>query len=98
MRRPHPATVIATLALVGAWGGPAVAASLVDGGDVKNESLTGRDIRNRSITGADIKANSITGGDVAKLTGRDIAQDSIDGFNIYEDGLGVVPEAAKAAT
>ena len=96
MRRPHPATVIATIALAGVWVAPALSAALIDSGDVKNESLTGRDIRNRSITGADVRQNSITGGDVAGLTGRDLLGDSIDGFNVYEPGLDKVPAAERA--
>lgn len=97
-RRPSPATVIAVIALVGAWGGPAVADVLISGSDVRDGSLSGRDIRNRSITGRDVHSNTITGRNVKGLSGRDILQDSLDGWNIAEERLSEVPRAAFAGT
>jgi uncharacterized protein YjbI with pentapeptide repeats len=95
-RRPSPATVIACLALVGAWGGPAFADTFITGADVRDASLTGRDIKNKSLTGRDLKSNTITGRNVKGLSGRDILPDTIDGWNIFEGGLGEVPRAAQA--
>lgn len=50
---------VVSLAVVGllALAGGAGAASLVDGGDVKNNSLTGKDVRNRSLTQADFRGS-----------------------------------------
>jgi hypothetical protein len=79
--------IISCLALVGAWGGPAVAAKLITGNDVKDRSLTGRDLR----------SNTITGRNVANLSGRDIQRDSLDGTDVIEDLLATVPRA-RAAT
>lgn len=47
------------LAIVGllAMAGAAGAASLIDGGDVKNSSLTGKDVRNRSLTQSDFRGS-----------------------------------------
>lgn len=88
--------VVACIALVGAWGGPALADAFITGRDVKNRSLTGKDMKSRSIPGRAIKSNTITGRNVKNLSGRDIAQDSLDGFNIFEKGLGQVPTAGRA--
>jgi len=49
------ATGIAVVALFIAVGGPAQAASLFSGKDIKNSSITGIDVRNNSLTGADVK-------------------------------------------
>ena len=49
------ATGIAVVALFVAVGGPAQAASLISGKDIKNSSITGIDVRNNSLTGADVK-------------------------------------------
>ena len=87
MRRPSAALIISCLALVGAWGGPAVAAKLITSKDVKDRSLAGRDLR----------SNTITGRNVENLTGRDIQRDSLDGTDIVEDLLAPVPHA-RAAT
>lgn len=43
----------ATLLMVGTAG----AAALIDGGDVKNGSLTGRDVKNRSLTKRDFRGS-----------------------------------------
>ncbi len=79
--------IISCLALVGAWGGPAVASKLITSKDVKDRSLSGRDLR----------TNTIVGRNVQNLSGRDIQTDSLDGTDIIEDALGPVPRA-RAAT
>lgn len=73
------ALVVSILALLGAWGGPALADHL----------LTGRQIKDRSLTGRDMKSNSVTGRVVSGLSGRDIAPDSIDGSDVAEETLDV---------
>ena len=50
-----PPAFIAGLALFVALGGPAQAAKLITGADVRNSSLTGKDVRNNSLTGADVR-------------------------------------------
>jgi len=96
VKRPSPALVVAFIALVGAWGGPAVAQSLIGGREVRDGSLTGRDIRNRSLTGRELRSNTVTGRVVDGLSGRDIADDTLDGTDIMEETLGKVPAAAAA--
>jgi hypothetical protein len=59
------ANVVATLALVVAIGGSAVAAGaqeLITGRDVQDGSLTGADVQNHSLTGADIASGSLGSG------------------------------------
>ncbi len=48
-------TLLALAAVFIAVGGPADAASLITGSQVKNSSLSGSDVRNNSLTGIDIK-------------------------------------------
>lgn len=56
----RPSTVLATaVAVLACAGTTATAASLIDGGDVRNGSLTGADVRDRSLRGADIAAGTI---------------------------------------
>src|SRR5687767_2000595 len=57
-----PPAVIAGLALFVALGGPAQAAKLITGADVRNNSLTGRDIR-------DLRVNDFAPGALAGLSG-----------------------------
>lgn len=87
MRRPSAALIISCLALVGAWGGPAVAAKLITSKDVKDRSLSGRDLRTGTITGRNVK----------NLSGRDIQTDSLDGTDVIEELLGPVPRARTAS-
>ena len=95
--------MISFLALLGAWGGPAVADRLVTGADVKNGSLAGRDVKNgslagrdvkdRSLAGRDMRSNSVTGRVVSGLSGRDFLRDSIDGSKIAEETLDIARAA-----
>jgi hypothetical protein len=48
-RRLTPSLIIASLALVVASSGSAVAAALITGANIKNESVTGKDIKNGSL-------------------------------------------------
>lgn len=93
------ALAVALLALIGTWGGPAVAAKFITGKDVADGSLTGRDVKrnsighrdvkDRSLRGRDFKSNSLTGRVVAGLSGRDLLPDSLDGTDIAEETLDV---------
>lgn len=62
--RPTPALGVAVLALVMASGGTSVAAKLINGGDIKNNSVAGVDIKNSSVTGQDVKNGSLALGDL----------------------------------
>lgn len=96
MRRPSAALTISCLALVGAWGGPAVAETLISSKHVRNNSLTSADVKDRSLKGRDVRSNTLTGRVVANLSGRDLLTDSLDGTDIDEDTLGPVPRARSA--
>ncbi len=70
---------VAATALFIALGGPAQAASLITGANVKNSSLTGADIKNSSLTGSDVKNSSLTSSDIknSTLTTSDIKNGTI---------------------
>ncbi len=85
-RRPSPALVLSFLALLGAWGGPAVARSLIRSPDIADHTIRGRDVR----------SNTITGRNVAGLSGRDVVPNGLDGSDIDEGSLDAVPNAAHA--
>jgi hypothetical protein len=63
LRAPRPrltyANVVATLALFIALGGGAYAVSKIDGGDIRNRSLTGREFRSNSIGSRVVKESSL---------------------------------------
>jgi hypothetical protein len=88
MRRPSPALIVAIVALVVACAGSATAAKLI----------TGAQIKDRSIKGRDIGANTVTGRNVARLSGRDIIKNGLDGSDIDENTLDPVPDATHAAS
>lgn len=87
MRR-HAPLVLSIIALVGAWGGPAVAKAL----------LGSKDIRDRSLRGRDVAGNAITSRHVTGLRGRDIVPDSLEGSDIDESTLRRVADARRAET
>jgi hypothetical protein len=57
--RPSAATVISLLALVMSMSSGAMAAALITGADVENNSLTSSDIRNDSLRTVDVKDGSL---------------------------------------
>jgi hypothetical protein len=60
IRFPAPATIIASVALIAALSGTAVASSLITGAQVQNGSLSGLDLRNGSVGGIDVVNGSLT--------------------------------------
>ncbi|MEO8106712.1 MAG: hypothetical protein ABI720_05280 [Actinomycetes bacterium] len=57
--RPSPAMVVAVIALVVAMGGTAVAGSLINGADIKKNTVTGKQVKEPSL-GAVPKAKNLT--------------------------------------
>lgn len=62
--RPSPAMVVAVLALLGAFGGSAIAGDAVD--VAKKKLISGSKIKKRSISGNRLKRNTVTGKQVAE--------------------------------
>lgn len=68
----------AILAVAGTTG--AVAAKMIDGGDIKNGTVTTKDIKNNTLKGRDIKNGSIGFGDMSERAKSKLAgQDGVDG-------------------
>jgi hypothetical protein len=59
MRRPSPTGVIAIAALFVALGGPAQAAKLIDGGDIKTGTVGSAQIEDRSIKARDLTPGAV---------------------------------------
>ena len=68
VRIPSPAMIVATLALVLALSGTAVASGLITGAQIKNNSVASVDLTNNSIQSVDVKNNSVTTADVKNGT------------------------------
>lgn len=68
IRRPSPAMLVATAALVAGGTGTAAAAGLITGADIKNGSVKSVDIGNSSLKGIDVKNGSLTGADLKKAS------------------------------
>ncbi|WP_372727631.1 hypothetical protein [Nocardioides sp.] len=76
--RLTPSIIISVLALIVACSGTAVAAGLITGRDIKNNSVTSKDIKNNNLTGKDVKNSSLTGKDVrnGSLAFADLSPDA----------------------
>jgi hypothetical protein len=59
MRRPTPSAAIAITALFVALGGPAQAAKLLDGGDIKQGTVASKQIKDRSIKPRDLTRETV---------------------------------------
>ena len=58
-RRPSPALIVSSLALVVATGGTSYAAVMITGKDIKNNTVTSKDVRNNTIKSKDVKNKSL---------------------------------------
>lgn len=58
-RRPSPALIISSLALVVATGGTSYAAVMITGKDIKNGTVSSKDIRNNTVKSKDVKNGSL---------------------------------------
>lgn len=67
-RRPSPAMIVASVALVTGGAGTATAASLITGKQIKNSTITAADIKANSIPGSDIRNGSLAGTDLKNNT------------------------------
>ncbi len=92
IRRPSPATVIASIALFVSLGGVSygVATGSIDSRELKNNDVRSRDLRNNDVRGTDIRTGTVVGGDVGN--------NSLTGSDILESALGTVPSAGRANT
>jgi hypothetical protein len=59
MRRPSPALVVALIALFVALGGPAGAAGLIRGSQIKKNTITSRQIKNHSLSTKDLSRRAV---------------------------------------
>src|SRR5437773_587087 len=60
--RPSPAMIVAIIALVGAFGGSAIADNAVD--FAKSKLINGKRLKSRSVAGSKLKKDTLTGTEV----------------------------------
>jgi hypothetical protein len=58
-RRPSPAMVVATIALIVALGGTAIAAQSISGGAIKKQTIGGGKLKRKTLTGFQINTNKL---------------------------------------
>jgi len=91
MREHLRGNLVAYLALFVALGGTgAYAASKIDSGDIKDNSIKGKDIRTGQVAGSDLRDESATGADVANgsLDGADVKDGGLTGADIADKSVG----------
>jgi hypothetical protein len=86
-RRPSPATVIALIALFVALGGPAQAAKLIRGSQIKSSTLTSKHIKNRSLRSVDLSRSTVR--DLQRtlpgtIDGASVRDGSLSGADIFD--------------
>ena len=70
VRIPSPAMIVATLALMFALGGTAVASGLITGAQIQNNTVSSLDLTNNGVKSIDVQNNSLTTFDVLNGTLR----------------------------
>jgi hypothetical protein len=100
LRRPSPATVIASIALFVALGGVSygVATGSIDSRELLDGTVRSKDVRNNSLTTSDLRNNEVRAIDIRNNTirGRDIANKTITDDQIDETKLTQVAGAVNA--
>ncbi len=71
LTRVLPAVAIASVIALSASTG-AVAAGMITGADIKNNSVASADIKNKSVTGKDVKDGALTAADLSTATLGDL--------------------------
>lgn len=59
IRRPSPSMVVATIALIVALGGTAIAAQSINGGAIKKQTIGGGKLKHKTLTGFQINTNKL---------------------------------------
>jgi hypothetical protein len=59
MRRPSPAMVVASIALIVALSGTAIAAQNINGGAIKKQTIGGGKLKQKTLTGFQINTNKL---------------------------------------
>ena len=72
IRIPAPPTIIASIALLAALSGTAVAGGLITGVQIKNNTVSGLDLTNGTVKSIDVGNNSLTSLDIRNHTLREI--------------------------
>ncbi len=111
VRLPSPATLIALAALFVALGGPAEAARLIKGKDIKRNTITSKQIKNGSLRVADLSSgaaatltttppSSIGSDRIAdgSIAGADLAGASVNSSHVVDQSLAGVDIAANAVS
>ena len=63
---PAAALIAAVMAVSASTG--AVAAAMITGADIKNNTVTSADLKNKSVTGKDVKDGALTAADLSRAT------------------------------
>jgi len=97
VRRPSPATAIASLALFISLSGVSygVATGFIDSREIRNETILSRDVKNSTVRTQDLRNNEVRGADIrnSTVTGRDVALNTLGGQDIDESKLGKVGDS-----
>ncbi len=59
MRKPSPAMIVASIALIVALGGTAIAAQTINGGAIKRQTIGGGKLKRKTLTGFQINTNKL---------------------------------------
>jgi trimeric autotransporter adhesin len=96
----HPATIIATIALLVALSGAGYAATKIGTGQLKNNAVTTAKIKNNAITTAKIRTGAVQGGDLATnaVTARALAPNAVTGRDLAAGAVGTASIANGAVS
>jgi hypothetical protein len=111
VRLPSPAALIALVALFVALGGPAEAARLINGKDIKKNTITSKQIKNRSLGVADLSRGAVStltatppssiGSDKiadGSIAGADLAGASVNSSHVVDQSLQGIDIATNAVS
>jgi hypothetical protein len=100
-KRPSVASLIALLALFVALGGPAEAAKLINGKNIKAGTVRGKQIKNRSLTTADLSSTAVRAlmsTPSGSIGNAQLTPSAVNGTTIADDTVTAADLAAGSVT
>ena len=96
LRLPRFGSVIALIALFVALGGPAEAARLISGKDIKKNSITAKQVKQRSLRGTDLRQGTLTGKEINESKLGSVPRAEVAARAQAADTLGGTPASGFA--
>lgn len=99
-RRPSPAIIVATIALVAALGGTTYAQVAINGADIRNKSIAGGKLKNQAVGTAQLRNLAVQSTDIQSgaVTVSKLRSGAVTAAKLGRDAVGTAAIAPNSVT